>query len=91
MFDRQPVSNTNAQALRSFYSANAGGEVRAKQSAIRSLVGKPANRSESQVDGRRRVSPLLQGDAIARHDCLVEREAWFRAVPLGEITDGVFV
>jgi hypothetical protein len=50
LFSGQPIPNTNAQSLRSFDPANASGEVRTQQSAIRSLVRKPTNSSEPEIN-----------------------------------------
>jgi hypothetical protein len=51
---RQPVSQPDAQFLRSFDTTNARGELGAEQPRIRGFVSEPADRCQSDVDRPRR-------------------------------------
>ncbi len=52
---REPVTKTNAEALRSFDSPDAGSEVRAEKAGISGLVHKPTDDREPAINGARRV------------------------------------
>src|SRR5262249_54373411 len=63
------------------------GQVRAKESAVGSLVGEAPDCAQTEIDGARRQMPRLQVDAISEDDGLAEREPRLRAVPLNEFLD----
>jgi hypothetical protein len=75
----------------SFHSSHSGGQFWTEQSGVGSLEGNPADRRESQIDGRGRVLLLLEIDSVPQHDGAVECETGFRAVPIDEVGDGPIV
>jgi hypothetical protein len=91
LFGRQPVPQPDSEAPHTLHPADPGGELRAEETSIGSLVGHPAYGGQAQIDCGRRVLLLFEVDPIAKDDGTVEREAWLGAVPSHELTNGVIV
>ena len=59
LFRRQPVTEPDAELLRAFNPPDPGGEFRAQQSRVRSLIGESSHRRQSLIDSRRREMELF--------------------------------
>ena len=71
---------------RALYPSNPGGEIRAEEAGIGSLVRQGANRRQAKNDRGGCIVRLLQKDAIPSHS-LVERKPRLGTVPVGEFTN----
>jgi hypothetical protein len=71
--------------------SNSGGQVRTEEAGIGSFVCKSPNRRKAEIDGGGGVVRLLEEDAIACHNRLVEREARLLAVPIDELPDRMII
>jgi hypothetical protein len=70
---------------------DSGRKVGAQKPAVGSLVCKPANGGEAQVDSGGGILGLFETDPVACHYLLVEGKARFRAVPVDEFANGMIV
>jgi hypothetical protein len=90
LFSSQPVANPHAVFLDTFHASDACRKIRTKKSAIRSLVGEPANSCKTQVNGGRSMG-LFQTYPLSGHHGFVKGQSRFRTIPIDEFTDGVIV
>jgi hypothetical protein len=87
----KPVPKPHTQFLGTFHAADPSGQLRTEQTGVCGLVGETAYCSKSSVDRSGRELPVLEGDALAGHHGLVERQPRLGAVPLNEFIDGVSI
>ena len=73
LFSSQPVANPHAVLLDAFHASDACREIRTEKSAIRGLVGEPANSCKAQVNGGRSIVSLFQTYPVSGHDGFVKR------------------
>src|SRR5215469_12709886 len=71
----QPISKPHAQLFRSFHATDSSGQIRAKQSGVRRLIGESSNSCQPHVDGARCEQPIFEMNPVARHHRFVERQA----------------
>src|SRR5215469_4462187 len=88
---RQPVPETHAQLLDALHSANASSQVGTEQTAIGSFVCQSAYGAKTQIDCARRELAGFEMRPIAQDDYSVERQAWFRTIPVNEFIDRVTI
>ncbi len=80
----QPILDAHGMFLNAFDPPDSGRKIGAQKSAVGSLVCKPANGGEAQVDSGGGIVSLFEANPIARHHGLVESKAGFRTVPVNE-------
>lgn len=81
LFSSEPIPKSHAEFLYPFDASNSRGQIWAEQPGIRGLIREPTHGGEPEVNCRRRIMGLFQGNSVTGDDCLVECEAGFRAVP----------
>ena len=74
-FCGQPVSYTYSQPSNSLHATYAGREVRAEEPAIRRFIRQPAYRRQPQIDCRRSIWVLFEGNAVSCDHRPVEGES----------------
>src|ERR1035441_8676624 len=87
----EPISKPDTKLPGPFHPPDAGGELRTEQASVGSLIGEPPHCSESSIDRSCRELAILEENAITGDHNLVERQAWFGAVPLNEFIDRVSI
>ena len=88
---REPVSETHAQLLDAFHSANSGCRVRTEQTAIGGFVCESPHGTKTQIDCARCELTGFEMRPITQHYYSVERQARFRTIPVNEFIDGVTI
>jgi hypothetical protein len=91
LFRRQPVTEPDAELLCAFNPPDSGGEFRAQQSRVRSLIGESSHDRQSLIDSRRREMELFQLYPVSCDDDSVQGEPRLGAIPLDEVPDCEFV
>ena len=91
LFRGQPISDTNAEAARSFHSSDPCRKIRAQQAAISCFIREPTDRRQSEVDRSGSVLLLFKGDSVTGHHGLVKRQPWLRTIPVDEFADGMLI
>ena len=91
LFRRQPVPEADADPSDPSHAPDARSQFGTQQTGISRFVRDPGNRGDSQVDGCRRVTALLQVDPITENHRAVEREPRLRAVPGDELANRMLV
>jgi hypothetical protein len=89
--DCEPVPKPHTQLLGTFHTSDTGGEFRTEQASVCGLVGESSYCSKSAIDRSRRELPILEENAVASNDNLVERQARLGAVPLNKFINGVSI
>ena len=84
----EPVAEQYAEALGSFDSPYAGGQVWIEKPIVRRLIGEPSHRRESEVDCGWGESATLQFIPIAQDDRPSEGQPELGTIPADEILDG---
>lgn len=89
--DREPVTQTNAKALRTLDSANSGSQFWAQEAGISGLICKAPYGCQPSVNRVGSESARLEVNSITSNDSLVEGQPWFRAIPLNEFVNGMAI
>ena len=72
----EPVVDSNPESLGSLHPTDAGGRVETKEAAIRALVCQLAHCGKPEIDRRRGVPALFQGDSILSDNGLLNDKPW---------------
>jgi len=71
----QPIPDSHAMLFDALHPPDACRKIGAQQPAVGSLVGKPADGRQSEVDRRGSITSLLETDAVSGNDGFVESQA----------------
>ena len=89
MFCGQPISQTHTQLLDALDAADTSGQVGTQKTTVGGLIGKASHYAQTEVDRPRSELSRFEVTPISEHYCPIERETWFRTVPVNELVDGV--
>src|SRR5450755_81037 len=68
----QPIPEANTALLRAFHASNPGGQIRAKQPGICSLISEAANSGEPQIDSGRCVMECSSNPGV-KQPCALQQ------------------
>jgi hypothetical protein len=75
LFRSQPIADPHAILLGTLDSPDSRRKIGTQEPAVRSLIGKPPNGCQAEIDGQGSVTSLFEADAVASDYSFVESEA----------------